>query len=166
LFGYTGMASLAAAEAGAQVTHIDASKKSIQYARENQQLSGLSEKPIRWIIDDAMKFVKRELRRGIQYDGIILDPPKFGRGPKGEIWEFFEMLPYLLQEVKPIMSAKPIFLVITAYAIRASALSLHFTIQEMMNTHNGELSSGELIIPEKSAGRYLSMAIYSRWSSL
>jgi 23S rRNA (cytosine1962-C5)-methyltransferase len=166
LFGYTGMASLAAAEAGAQVTHIDASKKSIQYARENQQLSGLSEKPIRWIIDDAMKFVKRELRRGIQYDGIIMDPPKFGRGPKGEIWEFFEMLPYLLQEVKPIMSAKPIFLVITAYAIRASALSLHFTIQEMMNTDNGELSSGELIIPEKSASRYLSMAIYSRWSSL
>ena len=94
LFGYTGMASLAAAEAGAHVTHIDASKKSIQYARENQQLSGLSEKPIRWIIDDAIKFVKRELRRGIQYDGIILDPPKFGRGPKGEVWEFFEMLPY------------------------------------------------------------------------
>lgn len=166
MFGYTGLASLAAAEAGARVTHVDASKKSIQYAKENQQLSGLGDKPIRWIVDDAIKFVKRENRRGIRYDGIILDPPKFGRGPKGEVWEFFKMLPYLLQEVKPILTHPPRFLVITAYAIRASALALHFSVQEMMTSFHGELSSGELVLPEKSAGRIISMAIYSRWSSL
>jgi 23S rRNA (cytosine1962-C5)-methyltransferase len=166
LFGYTGIASLAAAEAGAHVTHVDASKKTIHYAKENQMLSGLGDKPIRWIIDDAVKFVKRESRRGVHYDGIILDPPKFGRGPKGEIWEFFKMLPYLLQEVRPVLTSKPVFLVITAYAIRASALSLHYSIQEMMNSYKGSLTSGELVVPEKSAGRVLSMAIYSRWSSL
>ena len=166
LFGYTGLASIAAAGAGARVTHVDAAKKSIQYAKENQTLSGLGEKPIRWIIDDAMKFVKREARRGAQYEGVILDPPKFGRGPKGEVWEFFKMLPFLLQEVKPVLASKPLFLVITAYAIRASALALHYSIEEMMSNFHGKLTSGELVIPEKSAGRILSMAIYSRWSSL
>ena len=166
LFGYTGIASLAAAKAGARVTHVDASKKTIQYAKENQQLSGLMDKPIRWIIDDAMKFVQRESRRGVKYDGIILDPPKFGRGPKGEVWEFFKMLPYLLQSIKPVLAEKPSFLVITAYAIRASALALHFAIQEMMGEHRGVLSSGELVINEKSAGRMLSMAITTRWSGV
>jgi 23S rRNA (cytosine1962-C5)-methyltransferase len=166
LFGYTGLASLAAVKAGASVTHLDASKKSIQYAKENQLLSDLGQKPIRWIIDDAVKFVVREARRGVHYDGIILDPPKFGRGPKGEVWEFFKMLPYLLQEIKPVLAPKPLFLVITAYAIRASALSLHYTIEEMMKDYKGELSSGELALNEKSAGRILSLAITSRWSSL
>jgi 23S rRNA (cytosine1962-C5)-methyltransferase len=166
LFGYTGIASIAAAKAGAFVTHLDASKKSIQYAKENQRLSGLNDKPIRWIIDDAMKFVMRERRRGVHYGGIILDPPKFGRGPKGEVWEFFKMLPYLLTEIKPLLTSQPLFLVITAYAIRASALSLHFAIREMMDDFAGNLSSGELILTEKSAGRILSMAITSRWSSI
>jgi 23S rRNA (cytosine1962-C5)-methyltransferase len=166
LFGYTGLASLAAVKAGASVTHLDASKKTVQYAKENQVLSNLSDKSIRWIIDDAVKFVIREARRGVQYDGIILDPPKFGRGPKGEVWEFFKMLPYLLKEINPVLAAKPLFLVITAYAIRASALSLHFLIQEMMMGYKGELSSGELVLNEKSAGRILSMAITSRWSSI
>ncbi|MFZ2095626.1 MAG: class I SAM-dependent methyltransferase [Anaerolineales bacterium] len=166
LFGYTGIASLAAAIAGANVTHLDASKKTIQYAKENQRLSRLSGKPVRWIIDDALKFVMREQRRGIHYEAIILDPPKFGRGPKGEVWEYFKMLPFLLQEIKPILASKPLFVIITAYAIRASALSLHFAIQEMMGNFKGNLSSGELILIEKSAGRILSMAITSRWSSL
>jgi 23S rRNA (cytosine1962-C5)-methyltransferase len=166
LFGYTGLASLAAAKAGANVTHLDASKKSVQYAKENQHLSGLGEKPIRWIIDDAVKFVMRESRRGVHYEGIILDPPKFGRGPKGEVWEFFKMLPFLLQEIRPVLAMKPLFLVITAYAIRASALSLHYSIEEMMKSYKGVVSSGELVINEKSAGRILSMAITSRWSSL
>jgi 23S rRNA (cytosine1962-C5)-methyltransferase len=165
LFGYTGIASLAAAKAGANVTHLDASKKSVQFARENQHLSGLEGRPIRWIIDDAIKFVMREARRGVHYEGIILDPPKFGRGPKGEVWEFFKMLPFLLQEIQPLLAPKPLFLVITAYAIRASALSLHYSIQEMMHASGGNLSSGELVIKEKSAGRILSMAITSRWSA-
>jgi 23S rRNA (cytosine1962-C5)-methyltransferase len=165
LFGYTGLASLAAAQAGAKVTHLDASKKSVAIAKENQYLSGLGEKPIRWIVDDAVKFVMREARRKVHYDGIILDPPKFGRGPKGEVWEFFKMLPYLLEQIKPIFTARPLFLVITAYAIRASALSLHYAIQEMMSGYHGKTSSGEIILQEKSAGRILSMAITSRWSS-
>lgn len=166
LFGYTGIASLAAAKAGAHVTHLDASKKTVQFAKHNQSLSGLDDKPIRWIIDDAVKFVKRESRRGSQYEGIILDPPKFGRGPKGEVWEFFKMLPYLLHQIKPILASKPLFLVITAYAIRASALSIHYAIQEMMAGYQGSLASGELVLEEKSAGRILSMAISSRWSSM
>ena len=166
LFGYTGLASLAAVKAGASVTHLDASKKSIQHAKENQTLSNLSDKPMRWIIDDAVKFVMREARRGVHYEGIILDPPKFGRGPKGEVWEFYKMLPYLLQAIKPVLAPKPLFLVITAYAIRASALSLHFSIQEMMKAFKGTLSSGELVLNEKSSNRILSMAITSRWSSL
>ncbi len=165
LFGYTGIASLAAARAGAVVTHLDASKKSILYAKQNQQLSGLGDKPIRWIIDDALKFVQRENRRGVKYDGIILDPPKFGRGPKGEVWEFFKMLPYLLHEIKPILAARPAFMVITAYALRASALSLHYAVQEMLSGYKGTITSGELVLKEKSAGRILSMAITSRWAS-
>lgn len=165
LFGYTGIASLAAAKAGAMVTHLDASKKSIQYARENQRQSGLGDQSIRWIIDDALKYVMRENRRGVKYDGIILDPPKFGRGPKGEVWEFFKMLPYLLQQIKPIFTAKPLFFVITAYAIRASALSLHYAVQELMTDFGGTVSSGELVLSEKSAGRILSMAITTRWSA-
>ncbi|MFZ0531699.1 MAG: class I SAM-dependent methyltransferase [Anaerolineales bacterium] len=166
LFGYTGIASLAAVKAGANVTHLDASKKTVLYAKENQLLSGLGDKSIRWIIDDAVKFVMRESRRGVRYEGIILDPPKFGRGPKGEVWEFFKMLPYLLQEIRPVLATRPLFLVITAYAIRASALSLHYSIQEMMSSYTGTLSSGELVLNEKSAGRILSMAITSRWSAL
>jgi 23S rRNA (cytosine1962-C5)-methyltransferase len=165
LFGYTGLATLAAAQAGASVTHVDASKKTINYARENQLLSGLENKQIRWIVEDAFKYVKREVRRGAIYDGIIMDPPKFGRGPKGEVWEFFKMLPVLLQEIRPLFGNQPLFLVITAYAIRASALSLHYSIQEMMRNYQGNLASGELVTLEKSASRILSMAIFTRWSA-
>jgi 23S rRNA (cytosine1962-C5)-methyltransferase len=96
---------------------------------------------------------------------VILDPPKFGRGPKGEVWEFFKMLPYLLQQIQSILAPQPLFLVVTAYAIRASALSLHYSIQELMRSRKGALSSGELVVHEKSAGRMLSMAITTRWSA-
>ena len=165
LFGYTGLATLAAAEAGAQVTHVDASKKSISWARENQNLSGLDGKPIRWIIDDALKFVQREARRKSTYDGLILDPPKFGRGPKGEVWEVFEMLPALLKACRSILAPEPRFLVITAYAIRASALSLYYAVDEMMAANPGSLAAGELVVREKSKGRLLSTAIFVRWSA-
>lgn len=163
LFGYTGIASLAAAQAGAKVTHVDASRRSVSQAKENQVLSGLVDKPIRWIIDDAIKFVKREVRRQVFYDGIILDPPKFGRGPKGEIWEYFHALPALLMECHPLLEKKPLFFVITAYAIRASALSLYYAIREVFD--KGILDSGELVIEEKSGKRLLSMAIYARWQA-
>lgn len=165
LFGYTGIASLAAAAAGAQVTHVDASKKGIAWARENQELSGLSDRPIRWLLDDAVKFVKREGRRESRYDGFIIDPPPFGRGPKGEIWRLEEDLPTLLMECRAIFSARPLFVVLTAYAIKQSSLSLHNILQDMVADYGGTLSCGEMITIEKHAGRPLSTAIFARWSA-
>lgn len=163
LFGYTGLASLAAARAGASVTHVDASKKSVAWARENQALSGLQDRPIRWIVDDALKFVQREGRRASSYEGLILDPPKFGRGPKGEVWEFFKLLPELLDACRAVLSNQPLFVVITAYAIRASALSLYYSLQALTAKLGGALEAGELALQEKSAGRLLSTAIFARW---
>lgn len=164
LFGYTGLATLAAAQAGANVTHVDASKKAINWARENQMLSNLNESSIRWLVDDVYKFVRREVRRHASYDGIILDPPKFGRGPEGQVWEFFESLPNLLEECRQLLSPRPLFVVLTAYAIRASALSVYYALQEMMHGQGGKIGTGELALTESSAGRLLSMAIYARWS--
>ena len=125
LFGYTGIASLIAAEAGAEVTHVDASKKSVAWGRENQALAGLDAAPIRWIVDDAVKFAEREVRRGKHYDGILLDPPRFGRGPDGEVWSLEADLPHLLDLTRQILAPGPAFAVLTAYAIRASFLSIH-----------------------------------------
>ncbi|MBI3738716.1 MAG: class I SAM-dependent methyltransferase [Chloroflexi bacterium] len=165
LFGYTGLASLAAAAAGAQVTHVDASKKSVSWARENQELSGLSDKPIRWIVDDALKFVQREARRGAKYDGIILDPPKFGRGPKGEVWEVYKSLPDLLESCRAVLSDKPLFMIVTVYAVKASAIHVGQALQEIMKKYKGKVESGELVTREKSAGRLLSQAVFARWQS-
>lgn len=163
LFGYTGLATLAAAEAGAQVTHVDASKKAITWARENQALSGLEDRPIRWLVDDALKFVERESRRNSHYHGLILDPPKFGRGPKGEIWEFYKLIPELLAACRKVLSPQPIFVLLTAYAVKASSLTLHYAMQEMMAGLRGEVDSGEIVTREQSAGRTISNAIYASW---
>ncbi len=165
LFGYSGLATLAVAQAGARVAHVDAAKKAIALGRENQELSGLSDKPIRWLVDDAFKFVNREVRRGSHYDGIILDPPKFGRGPQGQVWELFESLPDLLSNCRALLSEKPLFVVLTAYAIRASALSAYYAMEEMVAGLGGSVETGELALVESSAGRILSTAIYARWSS-
>jgi len=164
LFGYTGLASLAAAAAGASVTHVDASKKSVTWARENQELSGLKEKPIRWVVEDAIKYVQREEKRGVKYDGIILDPPKFGRGPKGEIWEVYKSLPNLLDMCRACLSNNPLFVIVTVYAVRASAIHVAQAVDEMMKKYKGETDSGELVTREKSANRLLSQAVYARWS--
>jgi 23S rRNA (cytosine1962-C5)-methyltransferase len=165
LFGYTGLASLAAAAAGAKVTHVDASKKSVSWARENQALSNLSDKPIRWIVDDALKFVQREARRGVRYDGILLDPPKFGRGPKGEVWEVYKSLPGLLEACRACLSEDPLFVVTTVYAVRASAVHVAQALDEMMEGFEGKVESGELVTREQSAGRLLSQAVYARWEN-
>ncbi len=165
LFGYTGLATLAVAAAGASVTHIDASKKSVSWARENQSLSGLDERPIRWMVDDALKFVQRERRRGVKYDGLILDPPKFGRGPKGEVWEVYKSLPELLESCRAVLSDTPLFVVLTVYAVRASAVHLFYALQGAMTGWQGNLDAGELVMREKSAGRLLSHAVYARWES-
>lgn len=166
LFGYTGLASLAAAAAGARVTHVDASRKVIGWARENQELSGLADRPIRWIVDDALKFIQRDARRGVRYDGLILDPPKFGRGPKGEVWEFYKLLPELLQACRAVLAPQPRFVLLTAYAVKASALTLYYAIEEVMRGFSGQTEAGEVVLQEKSAGRLLSMAIFGRWSSM
>ena len=164
LFGYTGLASLAAAAAGAQVTHVDASKKSVSWARQNQILSGLNEKPIRWIVEDAVKYMQREEKRGVKYDGIILDPPKFGRGPKGEVWEVYKSLPGLFEFCRTCLSDNPLFVIATLYAVRASAIHVAQTLDEMMKKYNGNMDSGELVTRETSANRLLSQAVYARWS--
>lgn len=164
LFGYTGIASLAAAHSGASVTHLDASRKVVTWANENQKLSGLEALPIRWIIDDALKFVQREARRGSHYQGIILDPPKFGRGPKGEVWEFYKLLPGLLKACRDILAPKPLFVQLTAYAVKASAATLYYAMDEIMHDFQGVTSCGEIGLQEKSGGRFLSTAIFARWS--
>ena len=163
LFGYTGLASLALAAAGAKVTHVDASKKSVAWARENQELSKLGDKPIRWIVDDALKFVERDVRRGTKYDGIVLDPPKFGRGPKGEIWEVYKSLPDLFSACRAVLSDRPLFVVTTVYAVRASAIHVGQAMDEMMRGFKGEMEHGELVTRETSAGRLLSQAVFARW---
>ena len=163
LFGYTGVASLIAAAAGAEVTHVDASKKAIGWARENQALAGLEDRPIRWICDDAMKFIAREERRGNGYDIILTDPPKFGRGPNGEVWQLFDHLPVMLDICRSILSREPIALVLTAYSIRASFYSMHELMRETMRGAAGTVESGELLLREQSAGRVLSTSLFSRW---
>ena len=164
LFGYTGLASLIAAQAGAHVTHVDASKKAIGWARENQSLSGMDNKPIRWICDDAMKFVAREVRRGNTYDGIVLDPPKFGRGPKGETWDLFADLPGMLRQCRELIDRKSGFVILTAYAIRASFIALHELMAEILGPG---VESGELVLLEESRdgrpGRRLPTSLLARW---
>jgi len=164
LFGYTGLATLAAAAVGARVTHVDASKKSVTWARQNAVLSGLVESPIRWIVDDALKFVQRESRRGVKYDGILLDPPKFGRGPQGEVWEVYKALPELLRACRSVLSESPLFVLLTVYAVKLPAVHAYQALVEMMEGLGGSLECGELVTVEKSAGRLLSQAVYARWS--
>ena len=159
LFGYTGLASLIAAEAGAEVTHIDASKKAIAWARDNQALSGLDEKPIRWILDDAGKFAAREVRRGRRYDGILLDPPKFGRGPAGETWDLFADLPSLMRLCRDLLKPETGFLILTAYAIRASFLSLHRLCEEVLGPG---VEAGELTLRGEDGG-LLPTSLFCRW---
>ena len=164
LFGYTGLATLAAAAAGAEVTHVDASKHAITWANLNTKLSKLENKPIRWIAEDALKFVKREGRRNSLYQGIIMDPPKFGRGSRGEVWDFFKRIPELVNACQSILAKDASFIVMTAYAITASALVTHQAVEQIVGK-KGNLESGELITVEESASRVLSHAIYTRWSA-
>jgi 23S rRNA (cytosine1962-C5)-methyltransferase len=163
LFGYTGLASLVAARAGAEVTHVDASKKAILWARENQEMAGLSDKPIRWICDDATKFVTREERRESRYDIILLDPPAYGRGPNGEVWQLFDNLPEMVDICRSILTPKPLAVVLTAYSIRASFFAIHELMRDAFTGLGGQVESGELILRERSAGRALSTSLFSRW---
>jgi 23S rRNA (cytosine1962-C5)-methyltransferase len=163
LFGYTGMMSLACAAAGAEVVHLDASPKSNGYGKDNQTLSGLDGETIRWIADDAMKFVAREQRRGSKYDAVVLDPPKFGRGTNNETWRFEEDLPALLDGVQSLLSERPLFVIATAYAVRLSYLALAQTLADRMGPFGGIMEQGEMAIPQQGTDRLLPTALYARW---
>ena len=163
LFGYTGAASLIAARAGAEVTHVDASKPAIGWGKENQSASGLDTAPIRWILDDARKFAAREVRRGRTYHAILLDPPKFGRGPDGRMWDLFTDLAPLLDDCAKLLAPGPSRLTLTAYAIRASALSLDGLVRETLRAHGGTQTAGELALAEEHGGRLIGTSLYVRW---
>lgn len=165
LFGYTGVASLACAAAGAAVTHVDASKKAIGWARENAELSGLADRPVRWICEDARRYVQREARRGSRYEGIILDPPKYGRGPGGEVWRLFEDLPELLRLCVELLSGEARFLVLNAYAERISGLSLGALLAEAMAGRGGRVDWGELALMEETGERGVGLSFFARWSA-
>ena len=164
LFGYTGVGSLALSESGAAVTHVDASKKSVEAAKRNAALSGMSERPIRWMIDDAAKFSAREVRRGKRYDGIILDPPKFGRGPEGEVWRLEEHLPPLIADCRKLLDADSAFLFLTVYAVRMSALAIGELVRQHFSDLGGVVECGELGVREDARGLVLPTAIFARWS--
>ena len=164
LFGYTGVASLACAAAGAEVTHVDASKKSVTWARENAVLSGLQDRPVRWIVEDARKYVAREVRRGSKYHGIILDPPKYGRGPTGEVWRLFEDLPQLVHDCAALLADDASFLLLNAYAARISGLSLAHLMAEQTAGRGGVIDWGELALAEQSErGAEIGLSFFARW---
>jgi 23S rRNA (cytosine1962-C5)-methyltransferase len=164
LFGYTGVGTLALSAAGAQMVHVDASKKSVAQARENAALSGMAERPIRWIVDDAAKFVAREVRREKRYDGILLDPPKYGRGPDGEVWRLEEDLPGLIANCRQLLDAESRFLFLTVYAVRMSAIALGNLLTAHFADLPGRIEFGELAVREKARGLLLPTAIFARWS--
>ena len=163
LFGYTGVGTLALSEHG-PVTHVDASKKSVAQARENAALSDMADRPIRWIVDDAAKFAAREGRRGRRYAGIILDPPKFGRGPEGEVWRLEEHLPGLVRDCGALLDADSRFLFLTVYAVRMSALALGGLLEDALAHLPGRIEFGDLCVQEQGeGGRLLPTAIFARW---
>lgn len=163
LFGYTGVASLFALSAGAEVVHVDASKGSIDLAKENQKLSKLNDKPMRVIVDDVLKFLEREIKRGNKYDAIIMDPPKFGRGPKGETWKIERDLPKLISLVERVLSPNPLFVILTSYAIESSSLSLGYSLENIKAKYGGNIEVGEMCIEEGSSGRLISLANTAVW---
>jgi 23S rRNA (cytosine1962-C5)-methyltransferase len=165
LFGYTGVGTLALSDHGS-VTHVDASKKSVAQARANAALSGMASRPVRWIVDDAAKFAAREVRRGRRYDGIILDPPKFGRGPEGEVWRLEDHLPALVADCARLLDADSCFLFLTVYAVRMSSLAIAGLLAEALGALPGTIEHGDLAIREEGdGGRLLPTAIFARWKN-
>ena len=164
LFGYTGVGTLAMAAKGARLTHVDASKKSVEAGKANAVLSGMAERPIRWMVDDAAKFAAREVRRGKRYDGIILDPPKYGRGPEGEVWRLEEGLPGLIADCRRLLDAESRFLVLTVYAVRMSALAIGELLNQALAGLGGRVECGDMAVREEARGLLLPTAIFARWS--
>ncbi len=163
LFAYTGGATLACAVAGAHVTHVDAARGAIEWAKENAAASNLSGKPIRWIIEDAYKFVLREARRGNTYDAVILDPRRFGRGTKGEVWKIENDLPDMLDACRQILAPRPKFILLNAYTADLSGIVLKNMLEDMTRTFTGAIEWGELTLRDSTSGRHLPNGIFARW---
>lgn len=164
LFAYTGGATLAAAAAGASVTHVDASKGMVNWAKENAQLSGLREKPIRWLVDDCVKFVEREIRRGNVYDGIIMDPPSYGRGPKGEIWKIEEKIYPFIELCTKILSQDPLFFLVNSYTTGLQPAVLSYMLEtQIKKKFGGQVVSDEIGLPVSSNGLILPCGASGRW---
>ena len=164
LFGYTGVGTLTLSEAGARMVHVDASKKSVEQGKANAALSGMADRPIRWMVDDAGKFTAREVRRERRYDGILLDPPKFGRGPTGEVWRLEENLAPLLADCRKLLDENSRFLVLTVYAVRMSALAIGELVKQIFGDLGGTVEVGEMAVREEARGLLLPTAIFARWS--
>ena len=164
LFGYTGVGTLLLSESGARMVHVDASKKSVEGGRANAALSGLADRPLRWLVEDAAKFTAREVRRGRRYDGILLDPPKFGRGPTGEVWRLEEHLAPLLADCRRLLDENSRFLVLTVYAVRMSALAIGELARQTLGDLGGTVECGEMAVREERRGLLLPTAIFARWS--
>lgn len=165
IFGYTGAGTLAAAAAGARVTHVDASRPSVTWARKNLELSGLQDRPVRWIVDDVLKFLKREHRRGKRYHGIIMDPPTFGRGTKKEVWKIEKHLPELMVLCRQVLAADPAFLLITTHTPGFSALTLeNMLLTYLLEPGTGTMESGEMYLEDATSGLNLPGGFYARWA--
>lgn len=165
LFAYTGGATIAAAAAGASVTHVDASKGMVTWAKENAVSSGLKDAPIRWIVDDCMKFVQREIRRGNKYDAIIMDPPSYGRGPKGEIWKIEEAIHPLVKDCSQILSNNPLFFLINSYTTGLSPAVLSYLISLELKKFKGSVDAQDIGLPISSNGLVLPCGSSARWQS-
>ncbi|MBU2460516.1 class I SAM-dependent methyltransferase [Patescibacteria group bacterium] len=166
LFAYTGGATLAAAAAGAHVTHVDSVKSTIAWARENAKLSSLDTKPVRWIEDDAYAFVLREGRRGTKYDALIMDPPRFGRGPKGQVWKLENDLPKMLAACTSILSPNPAFILINAYTADLSSIALGELLADFTGRFDGRVDAGELALRQSRVERLLPSGIFARWTGI
>jgi len=164
LFGYTGGATVACAKAGAKICHVDASKGIVAWAKENLELSGLEKAPVRLIIDDAIKFVDKEIRRGIKYDGIIMDPPSFGRGAKGEVWKIEENLFNLVSKCAQTLSDNPVFFMINSYTTGLSPTVSGNILKSVMRKNGGKVETDEIGLVEKSSDKILPTGSFSRWS--
>ncbi len=163
LFGYTGAASIAAAKAGASVCHVDAAEGMVKWCRENAALSGLGEAPIRYIVDDCLKFARRELKRGRKYDAVIMDPPTYGRGATGEMWRLEDNLWELLLECRALLTDRPLFFLINAYTARLSPTVVANLLAELLHDRGGTISAGEVGLPIQRDGKVLPCGIYGRW---
>lgn len=165
LFGYTGLATLAAAQAGARVTHVDASRRAVSWARANQALSGLDDRPVRWVVEDALTYLRREARRGVRYDGIVMDPPAFGRGPAGEVWSFERSFGELCTACRAVLSRQPRLVAATLYTRSADFDAALVALAAMLADQRGDLTAGRMVTRDKSAGREIEHGQFVRWQA-